>query len=176
MSPPFLSKVRERLQDPPTRFSVTLVGYLALIGVVFNGVMLRYQADLLYKGAEATAWLVYLLMQLFSDDVARHGAALVYGGFSANVIIECVGTLEILIYLGAVLAYPATWRQRLPGLLLGPVFILAFNVVRLATLMVIGHYSQPIFEFFHVYLWQTTLILMIIALWLLWLRVFVRSS
>lgn len=168
--------IRARLQDPATRFSVTLIGYLALIGVLFNGLMMRYQQDLLFRGAEATAGLVYLLMRMFTDDVERHGAAILFGDFSANVIVECVGTLEILIYLAAVLAYPATWRQRWPGLLLGPVFILAFNVVRLATLMFIGHYSAEAFEFLHVYLWQTTLIVLIAALWLLWLRVFVRPS
>ena len=171
-----LQWIRSRLRDPAVRFSVTLVGYLCLIGVLFNGVIMRYQRDLLLQGAEAIAFLVAATMRLFSDDVERHGAAIIQGDFSANVIVECVGTLEILIYLAAVLAYPATWRQRIPGLLLGPFFILAFNVARLVTLMFIGSYSVEIFDFLHVYLWQTTLIVLIIVVWLGWLRIFVRST
>jgi hypothetical protein len=53
---------------------------------------------------------------------------------------------------------------------------MAVNLVRLVTLAVIGHFWMDIFHVSHVYLWQVTLLLMIVVTWVLWARWAARAT
>jgi exosortase/archaeosortase family protein len=72
------------------------------------------------------------------------------------------------IYLAAVLAYPATWRAKAVGALLGFVVILVVNLFRVSVLFLIGLYFQEIFHETHVYVAQALVVCVAVALWLFW--------
>jgi exosortase/archaeosortase family protein len=76
--------------------------------------------------------------------------------------------MPFLIFAGVILAFPATWRQRAIGLLLGAATIHAFNTIRIMTLVWVLAWRRPWFDFIHVYLWQTGTILMVFATFALW--------
>jgi hypothetical protein len=40
----------------------------------------------------------------------------------------------------------------------------------------VGRYAHSSFEFFHLYFWQGTLILMIASVWMLWVYLVVRDE
>ena len=96
--------------------------------------------------------------------------------FGVTIVDECTGIFEILIYTAAVLAFPTTWRLRCLGLALGAPLIYAFNVARITLLIVIGYLLPGVFDFMHVYFWQTTMVVMITAVWLLWVLRVVRRA
>jgi len=52
----------------------------------------------------------------------------------------------------------------------GFVAIQALNIVRIASLFDLGQWSEAWFEFAHLYLWQTLIMLDALVVWLPWIR------
>ena len=51
-----------------------------------------------------------------------------------------------------------------------------FNVIRIAVLILVGHYAPKYFDLMHLYFWQATLILMITGVWMLWITKVVQND
>ena len=68
------------------------------------------------------------------------------------------------------LAFPAPWKFKLAGIVLGNLWMQAWNVARISTLVVIGGIHRPAFEPTHVYIWPTILIAICLGSWMLWAR------
>ena len=93
---------------------------------------------------------------------------------AVEIIEECTGLYEIVIFVAAVLAYPATRREKMIGVAAGIILLYALNLARMVFLVIVGNARPDWFEFFHVYFWQASLILMITSVWLLWIVRVVR--
>lgn len=125
---------------------------------------------------QQTATLSYWLLSGFSDGVRVVGKTVSFNGFNVIVIGECAGLMEFMMFSAAVIAYPARWRSRLIGLLLGIPILFGFNVFRIMGLLLIGKYEPALFNFTHIYLWQGTMVLMIGGLWIAWVRFVVLGN
>jgi archaeosortase B (VPXXXP-CTERM-specific) len=158
-----------------TRFIVLFIATLIIVSVVFSRLFTRFHDNLLWL-MEATASISGSILALFADDVSRSGTLLTYKGFSMEIIDECTGLFEMLIYIAAVFSYPATFRQKLKGLGLGLPAIFIFNIARIIFLMAAGAYSVALFNFMHLYFWQATLIIMIAGIWVVWLYMTVYKT
>ncbi|MBD3299508.1 MAG: exosortase H [candidate division Zixibacteria bacterium] len=157
-------------QVPPMlRFlAVFLIALLAL-AILFPWLSARYHQQMLMF-MSATAWLVGKTLILLGEDIVISGRFLSGTGFSIQVIEECTGAYEILIFWAAVIAYPSRWRGKLIGLTGGAVALIALNVIRMVFLFMIGQYRNDWFDFMHTYFWQATLILMITTVWIVWIK------
>lgn len=128
---------------------------------------------------EAGVWLtirtVQLVMGVFHQQVERVGNSLYAGGASVEIVSDCSPHMPYLIFAAVVLAFPATWRQRLMGLALGAVVIHVFNTIRILALIGILSWRRSWFEFAHVYLWQTGTIVVVFVTFALWLRALGRT-
>jgi archaeosortase B (VPXXXP-CTERM-specific) len=125
---------------------------------------------------KVTVAIEYALLAPFTDQVTVTGTIVQFESFSVEIISECTGLFEMAIYAACVLAFPTSWRSRSLGLLFGIPAIYAFNILRIICLLVVGHYAYSSFEFFHLYFWQGTLILMITSVWMLWIYWVVRNE
>ena len=85
-----------------------------------------------------------------------------------NIRNGCNGVEAMLIFLAAVLAFPASWKARLAGLALGFVAIQAINLVRVVALFLTGDYFPKLFDTSHTVIWQTVVILFGVLLWIFW--------
>ena len=83
-----------------------------------------------------------------------------------GVTLACSGTDALALCLGALLAYPVTWRLRLAGAGGAAALILALNIARIGTL---GH-SAAWFNTLHVYVWPALLTLAIAGYVFAWMR------
>jgi exosortase/archaeosortase family protein len=92
--------------------------------------------------------------------------------FVFRVVADCGAIPSMAIFLAAVLAFPAAWRSRFWGILIGIPALYAVNVFRLACLGMLGAYvgEGQIFDFAHHYVWQGIYIVFVVALWLLWVE------
>ena len=88
--------------------------------------------------------------------------------FAVNIRNGCNGVEAMLIFLAAVLAFPAPWKARLLGLAIGAVAIQAVNLVRVVALYLTGAYFPSLFDASHTVVWQTIVILFSVLLWILW--------
>jgi exosortase H (IPTLxxWG-CTERM-specific) len=88
--------------------------------------------------------------------------------FALDVQNGCNGVEAMILLAAAILAFPATLRSRLIGLAITSVAIQMVNVVRLSTLFWLGEHHRRIFDFFHVAVWQSLVILAAISMFVLW--------
>ncbi len=121
-------------------------------------------------GVALTVSTLQFVVGLFGQPVQRVGTALYVAHTHVEIASDCSPHMPYLIYAAVVLAFPATWRQRALGLLLGAVVIHAFNTLRILALIGILAWKREWFEFAHVYLWQTGTVLAVFATFALWLR------
>lgn len=96
--------------------------------------------------------------------------------FSFVVIPDCGAIPVMVIFVAAVLAFPATWKARLLGLAMGLPILYVVNVFRLAFLACVGAWDRgrEIFNFAHHYLWQGIYIVFVVAVWMAWVELFVK--
>lgn len=154
---------------PPVRFIVSFLIALGVLSILYPWLSTRYHEQMKMFMA-ATAWMVGKGLALFGADVNVAGRLVHMTRFSVEVIEECTGAYEIIIFWAAVIAYPARWRAKLWGVIGGMVALLAINVLRMMFLVAAGNMWPQAFDFLHIYFWQATLILMIVTVWVLWIR------
>lgn len=107
-------------------------------------------------------------LDLLGQDVRMQGTIIRGSRFAVNIRNGCNGVEAMLIFLAAVLAFPAPWRARLRGLAIGVVAIQAVNLVRVVALFLTGAYFPAWFDASHTVVWQTVVILFSVVLWILW--------
>jgi archaeosortase B (VPXXXP-CTERM-specific) len=154
--------------SPVVRFVVLFLVLIVVVSVLFSQVFTRYHDQMLWL-MEITATIAGGTLSVFTDHVEYSGVHVYYHGFSVEIIDECTGLFEMLLYIAAVLSFSTTWRKKLIGLLMGIPAIFLFNLIRITVLLVVGANSFQAFKFMHIYFWQVTLIIMIATIWITWL-------
>jgi exosortase H (IPTLxxWG-CTERM-specific) len=108
------------------------------------------------------------MLNLLGQKVTLKGTVMQSPRFAVNIRNGCNGVEAMLIFLAAVLAFPASWRSRLIGLALGILAIQIVNLVRVVALFLTGVYFPRLFDSSHTVIWQTIVILFGVLLWIFW--------
>ena len=90
------------------------------------------------------------------------------GGLTLSVKPGCNGVHALIMCVGAIVAFPASWSRRAMGVLLATAGIFAMNLVRLASLFYVAQRYPIHLELFHVYIWQPLIALLAFGLFLSW--------
>ena len=149
------------------------LSFLLLLLVFFVGELTPWvQQWLVLPWTGLLARISAVLVTLFDPDVISYGKVLQDSVTGSGVSIEsgCNGIEAFLVLLAAVLAYPASWRIRAAGVVLGFVAIQTVNLGRIITLFYLAAWNHQVFEFAHLYLWQALIMLDVVVVWLLWMR------
>ena len=88
--------------------------------------------------------------------------------FALDVRNGCNGVEAVMVLAAAMLAFPATLRSRLAGLLAGSVAIQILNLVRVSSLVWLGEHHREFFDFVHVGVWQSIVILAAVSMFVFW--------
>ena len=88
--------------------------------------------------------------------------------FALDVRNGCNGVEAVILLAAAIFAFPATLRSRLIGVSAASVAIELLNLVRLSSLFWLGEHYRHVFDFFHVAVWQSLVILAAISIFILW--------
>lgn len=91
-------------------------------------------------------------------------------GFAMEVRDGCNGVNVVILLWSAMLAFPASFKWRFIGLGAGLVAIQLVNLLRLISLFYLGQHSPSLFEFAHLYLWETLIIIDGMVVFALWSR------
>jgi len=118
------------------------------------------------------AWVSATLMQMWDDQVMAQGKLIwdAASGFAVSIEAGCNGVEAGIVLVGAMLAFPATWREKLIGIAVGMFTVQALNLLRIVTLFYLGQWNETWFEWAHLYLWQALIMLDVLAVFLFWLR------
>jgi exosortase H (IPTLxxWG-CTERM-specific) len=118
------------------------------------------------------AWLAAHGIGLFGGDALAQGKVLAtsQGGFAVSIERVCNGVEAVIILVAAIMAFPAPWKNKLLGVVIGTLAIQVLNIVRIISLFYLGQWDRQWFEWFHLYLWQALIVLDALVVFLLWLR------
>jgi exosortase/archaeosortase family protein len=99
-------------------------------------------------------------------------AVAVFGPSSApiEVTLACSGADALSLCLGAIVAYPASWRVRAAGVAMASTGLLALNTLRIGTLGRAAS-SPRLFDALHLYVWPAVLTAAIAGIVFAWMRV-----
>jgi exosortase H (IPTLxxWG-CTERM-specific) len=75
-----------------------------------------------------------------------------------------------LMLWAAMLAFPSPWIQKLKGLAAGTVAIHLLNLVRIISLFYLGQYNTGWFDFAHLYIWESLIMLGTMVIFSLWVQ------
>jgi exosortase/archaeosortase family protein len=95
-----------------------------------------------------------LAERLAGGTAFAQGSDIVVKTLIMNINHECTGIFVCMLFASFVLAYPASWRSRLSGLVIGIPLFLVVNILRLATLARIVEVYPGAFFYMHEYVWQ----------------------
>ena len=146
-----------------------LATFLLLLGGSFTLISLGWVNDHVIEPFTAgIARVSGAVLDLVGQDVTMQGTIIRSDRFAVNIRNGCNGVEAMLIFLSAVLAFPAPWRSRLLGLAFGILAIQAVNLVRVVALFLTGAYFPSLFDASHTVVWQTLVILSGVLLWIFW--------
>jgi exosortase/archaeosortase family protein len=139
---------------------------IAVLGWLSNiGVGRRYVVEPMTR---VSVLATRALVNLFGADARATGTLLYSDDAALNVKDGCNGVIAMILFTGAIIAHRATASAKVLGLLLGIPAIWLVNLLRLVSLYVVSVVSPSNLEFFHIYFWQTLIIICVGILWYCW--------
>jgi exosortase H (IPTLxxWG-CTERM-specific) len=118
---------------------------------------------------EANAKLSNAILHWFGQASVVSGATIRSPQFSITIKRGCDALEPSWLFCAAVLAFPAPWQRRLPGIALGVAAILGLNLVRIVSLYFLGIHLPSFFETMHLEVWPVIFILVALLLWIGWI-------
>ncbi len=173
MNPSTLTAVSARQASPRKRF---LWIFLGVIGTFYLVNLSPWvDGEVVLPIIKLSARIASAILNGFGAQTQLVGVVIRGPSFSVAVRRGCDPIDPIVLITAAILAFPATWGQRLGGFLIGSTILLLLNVVRIVTLYWMGNARWPGFYSVHQEWWPAVFILAVVLLWLLWLK-WIRSA
>ncbi|MBS0508655.1 MAG: exosortase H [Proteobacteria bacterium] len=155
-------------------FLIFLAWQMSLFGLNMLGWV---QQHLVLPWTALLARVCAYLVLWFDTTAAAAGKVLwnTVTGFGVSIEPGCNGIEACIVLFAAIMAYPAHWRHKVMGIAAGFAAVQGVNVLRVISLFYLGQWRTDVFNFAHEYLWQGLIMLDVLVVWLLWVRVVVRS-
>ena len=90
--------------------------------------------------------------------------------FTVDIRRGCDAVEPTALFIAAVLAFPAAFRRKIPGVVAGVGLLALLNLVRILSLFLVGVYFPKAFAWMHGDVWQALFILLSLLLWALWVQ------
>ena len=136
------------------------------------------QANLIQPFTAGLAWVSASIILPFDETVISTGRILrdSVSGFAVSIEAGCNGVEASIVLIAGVLAFPASWREKLLAIVLGFIAIQSLNIVRIVSLFYLGQWNYDIFEWTHLYLWPVLIMMDVLLVFAIYLRWLSRSS
>jgi exosortase/archaeosortase family protein len=152
--------------------------FAAIFALVGGGLLTLYSFPYAQNGVRedwfhgylrAYARLAGLVLRLFDPAVHVVGTDIV-GRTSLTVAKNCDAMDVSLLYVGAVVAFPARWSRRLAGIAAGVAALTIVNVLRIASLYFVVLRWPSAFDAVHAEVWPLAIVALAATAFLVWSR------
>ena len=116
------------------------------------------------------------ILNVFGERATAQDTSVTSKRFSVNIQHGCDAIEPSALFLAAVLAFPASLKSKLPGLVIGTLVLAIVNLVRIVTLFYTGIFFPKWFEVMHVDVWQPIFIVLSLTFWIVWAWWATRST
>jgi exosortase H (IPTLxxWG-CTERM-specific) len=142
-------------------FGVLLVLFYSLTaGATYDNILAAY--------LNYSARLSSLILNGFGVPSFVSGLTIESTQFAFTVQRGCDALEPSWFFLTAVLAFPARFMRKVLGVLAGVTLLNLLNLIRIASLFLVGSYYPSAFNTIHVELWPAAFIILSILLWIGW--------
>lgn len=152
------------------RFALT---YLILMGAFFLLIGLKPIQDIIDLNGLYTKWVVILtskILQILSIPGTYQGSIIKLSSIALDVRFGCNGLEAVMIYSVAVIAFPASWKDKLKGILGGFLVIQVINILRISLLAYSAIHFKDLFEYSHIYIAQGMMIAVSLGVFFIYLK------
>jgi exosortase H (IPTLxxWG-CTERM-specific) len=158
---------------PVLRFVVLFAVFMVIFQLITIIPVVRDGAFPAYL--RINAQLSGAIIGLFEDSVTVNGQSI--SGRRASLLIErgCDAIEPSALFVAGVLAFPAAFTSKIPGMLLGTVCLMVLNIFRIISLFYVRRFWPQMFEVMHIDVWQSLFVLVAILFWILWAVKSVRT-
>lgn len=153
---------------PVLRFAITLallMGLFYAINIFQPGVDLNRAFS---SFQHLNAALSGVILSFLGHDIRVVGDTISSPAFSVNIRHGCDAVEPTALFVCAVVAFPAPFFRKIPGVIAGVLFLAIVNILRIVSLFLIGVYFPKAFHTMHVDVWQAFFILFAIVSWVVW--------
>jgi exosortase H (IPTLxxWG-CTERM-specific) len=116
------------------------------------------------------------LLNAIGQHVNVIGTVIAGPQFAVDVRGGCNGLEAVVFVAAAMLSFAAPWRTRIAGAIAAALILEAINVIRVASLYLIGLYHRSLFETFHLAIWQTVMFAIAVLLFVIWVSKFAAPN
>ena len=154
-------------RSPVIKFLTLFIGLLVLFYVLTQFPF--FKQNVFPFVVQINAWISHVVLNVLGQGTTIEGSVIASDAFAVDIKRGCDALEPIAFFVIGVLTYPAPFRTKIPGILVGASALFALNIVRIVSLFLIGKVSEAAFEFIHVDVWQVLFILGAIVFWVLWI-------
>ncbi len=108
------------------------------------------------------------IINWFGEGARTNGTLISSSRFSVDIQHGCDAIAPTMLFVAAVLAFPASLGSKIPGAVVGSVVLALLNLTRIVALFFTGIYFPRAFEAMHVDVWQPVFILFALTFWVTW--------
>jgi exosortase H (IPTLxxWG-CTERM-specific) len=152
------------------RFAVT---YLALMGSFFLMIGLKPVENVINLNGLYTKGVVILtskILEVLTIPSTYQGSVIKLPSTALDVRFGCNGLEAVIIYSAAVIALPASWKDKLMGILGGFLVIQVINILRISLLAYSAIHFKDLFEYIHIYIAQGMMIAVSLGVFFIYLN------
>ncbi|MCG8405151.1 MAG: archaeosortase/exosortase family protein [Phycisphaerales bacterium] len=129
--------------------------------------------------AKQQAWPAYLgwnaqvsasLLTLLGQDVAFQNRTVMSPKGWLLIEQGCDAVQPSAMFIAAILAFPASVRAKVIGIIGGVLLLAMTNLVRIISLFFVQLHYPRFFDLMHIEVWQVAFITLAVALWAMWIR------
>lgn len=107
------------------------------------------------------------ILSLVEDSIHVHGNS-IQGRYPLTIERGCDAIEPSALFLSGVLAFPAPFLAKLPGMFVGTFCLMVINLFRVVSLFYVGVFYPKYFHIVHVDIWQSLFVFLAILFWILW--------
>ena len=156
------------------RFALTYILLMGAFFFIIGFTPLQRVIDLNGAYTKAVVHLTSKVLSLMNIHSTVHGSIITIthepASISLDVRFGCNGLEAVMIYSVAIVAFPAPWRRRLYGIILGFIAIQVINILRIAGLAYSGIHFKEVFEYIHIYVAQGMMIAVSLGIFFIYLN------
>lgn len=156
-----------------------LITYLLMMGAFFFLIGYKPIQQILDINGVYTDMIIFFTEKVLVlvGIIATHQGTIIHlPGISLDIKFGCNGLEAVMIFSVAVVAFPAGWRKKLAGILVGFLIIQVLNIFRIAVLAYTGVKHPKIFDLIHIYVAQGVMIVVALGVFLLYLNYATRPA
>ena len=173
----------QKPEDAPKQKTVNIkrfiLTYFLLMGAFLF--LMRYQPILQHIDinniySKSIVIVTHEVLNSLNVKSSYYGTVIALPGISLDVKFGCNGLEAVMIYVVAILAFPAQWKKKLMGIGIGFILIQIINLIRITALAYAAVHFKSQFETIHTYVAQGFMIAVVLGIFFIYLHYATRTK